>query len=127
MEENNTRYLIRFRAWDRDNGTLYKWDCYENYPLNGKNATCPQEFIGFYDKNLKDIYLGDIVRFDNENFLIKFLDGSYILWKLENISTLKFYWFHTVAQHQKEIEVIGNTFENADYLTKCLNNNILPQ
>jgi hypothetical protein len=119
--ENKTRYLIRFRAWDRDNGTLYKWDCYEDYPLKGKNATCPQEFTGGHDKNLKNIYIGDIVNYNDQNYLVRFRYGAYILWKLENISTLKFWWFHDIFDKFRDMEIVGNTFEHAPYLVECLN------
>jgi hypothetical protein len=120
-QDNKTRYLIRFRSFNRDNGTLYKWDYYEDYPLKKFNATAPQEFTGVCDKNLRDIYVGDIVNYNNENYLVRFRYGAYMLWKLENISTLKFWWFHDVFDKFGEMEVVGNTFENAEYLVDCLN------
>jgi hypothetical protein len=120
-QDNKTRYLIRFRAFNRDNGTLYKWDYYEDYPLKKFNATAPQEFTGVCDKNLQDIYVGDIVNYNNENYLVRFRYGAYMLWKLENIFTLKFWWFHDVFDKFGEMEVVGNTFENAAYLIECLN------
>jgi hypothetical protein len=121
MEQNKTRYLVRFRAFNRDDKTLYKWDCYENYPLNNINVTCPQEHTGVCDKNLQDVYVGDIVNYNGDNYLVRFRYGAYMLWKLENLSTLKFWWFHDVFDKFGEMEVVGNTFENAVYLTKCLN------
>jgi hypothetical protein len=121
MEQNKTRYLVRFRAFNRDDNTLYKWDCYEGYPLKGINATCPQEYTGVCDKNLQDVYVGDIVNYNGDNYLVRFRYGAYMLWKLENLSTLKFWWFHDVFDKFAEMEVVGNTFENAAYLTKCLN------
>lgn len=123
MEETNTRYTIRFRAWNRDTRELYKWDCYEDYPLKGMISTCPQEFTGFYDKNDQEIYVGDIVNYLEDNYLVRFLDGSYIFYKLENISTLKFYWFNSLIEKKKEMQIVGNTFENAEYITECLNKN----
>lgn len=125
IEQSKTRYLVRFRAFNRDNGTLYKWDCYEDYPLKGMNVTCPQEYTGVCDKNLKDIFVGDIVNYEGQNYLVRFRYGSYMLWKLENISTLKFLWFNTIFEKFGEMEVVGNTFENAEYITNCLNSNFL--
>jgi hypothetical protein len=119
IENNNTKYLVRFRAFNRDNGTLYKWDMYEGYPLKGINVTAPQEYTGVCDKNLQDIYIGDIVNYEGINYLVRFWYGSYILWKLENVSTLKFYWFHDVFDKFREMEIVGNTFENAEYLAQC--------
>lgn len=119
IENNNTKYLVRFRAFNRDNGTLYKWDMYEDYPLKEINATAPQEYTGVCDKNVQDIYIGDIVNYEGLNYLVRFWYGSYILWKLENVSTLKFYWFHDIFDKFREMEVVGNTFENAEYLAEC--------
>ena len=121
VQMNKTRYLVRFRAFNRDNGTLYKWDCYEDYPLKEINATCPQEYTGVCDKNLQDVYVGDIVSYNEQNYLVSFRYGAYMLWKLENLSTLKFWWFHDVFDKFGEMEVVGNTFENATYLVECLN------
>lgn len=121
MNQNKTRYLIRFRAWGRDSRTLYTWDMYEDYPLKGLNATSPQEYTGVVDKNLKDVYIGDIVNYEGQNYLVRFRYGSYMLWKLENISTLKFWWFHDVFDKFEEMEVVGNTFENAEYIVDCFN------
>jgi hypothetical protein len=121
--ENNTRYLVRFRAFNRDNGTLYKWDMYEGYTLKGVNVTAPQEYTGICDKNLQDIFIGDIVNYEGLNYLVRFWYGSYILWKLENVSTLKFYWFHDIFDKFREMEVVGNTFENAEYLAECFKKN----
>ena len=118
--DQHTRSMIRFRAWDRDTNILYTWDCFEDYPLKEKNATVPQEFTGFYDKNGKMIYLGDIVNYCNDNYLVRFLDGGYIFYKLENRSTLSFHWFHVLTHYQREMEVVGNTHDNADYILSCL-------
>lgn len=121
MQQNKTRYLVRFRAFNRDNGTLYKWDIFENYPLKDINATLPQEYTGVCDKNLQDIYVGDIVNYNGNNYLIQFKYGSYILYKLENRTNLEFLWYHTVFDQFGEMEIVGNTFENSEYVSKCLN------
>ena len=121
MSDNKTRYLVRFRAFGRENKSLYKWDVYEGYPLKDIDATIPQEYTGVCDKNLQDIYVGDIVNYNNENYLVRFRYGAYMLWKLENIFTLKFRWFHDIFDKFEEMEVVGNTFENAAYLVECLN------
>ena len=123
IENNKTRYLVRFRAFNRDDKTLYTWDMYEDYPLKGINATAPQEYTGVCDKNLQDIFAGDIVNYNGQNYLVRFRYGAYMLWKLENISTLKFWWFHDVFDKFGEMEVVGNTFENAEYITQCINLN----
>jgi len=126
LKNNSTRYLIRFRAWNRDDKTLYKWDMFEGYPPVGVNATCPQEHTGAYDKNSKKIFIGDIVHYLNENYLASFYCGSYVLRKLENCTgSDNFIWFHDIFEKFNETEVVGNTFENADYITECLKNNFM--
>jgi hypothetical protein len=121
MSENKTRYLVGFRAFSRENKSLYKWDMFEGYPLKGIDATLPQERTGVCDKNLQDVYVGDIVNYNGDNYLVRFRYGAYMLWKLENIFTLKFWWFHDVFDKFDDMEVVGNTFENAEYLVNCLN------
>jgi hypothetical protein len=121
MKQNKTRYLIRFRAFGRENKSLYTWNLLEGYPLKEIDATFPQEYTGVCDKNLQDVYVGDIVNYNGDNYLVRFRYGAYMLWKLENISTLKFWWFHDVFDKFGEMEVVGNTFEYAPYLVECLN------
>jgi hypothetical protein len=122
MNQNKTRYLVRFRAFNRDDKTLYTWDMFEGYPLKGVNATVPQEYTGVCDKNLQDIFVGDIVHYQGQNYLVRFRYGGYMLWKLENISTLKFWWFHDVFDKFGDMEVVGNTFEMQNILLTALTN-----
>ena len=119
MEESG-RYLTRFRAWDRDDSTLHKWNCLDDYPLKGKNGTFPQEYTGFKDKNENEIYVGDIVHFRGYNTVVSFLDGSYAFEILEPKSTMKFFWFHTVKDNKDEMEIVGNTHSHADYIRQSL-------
>lgn len=119
MEESG-RYLTRFRAWDRDDSTLHKWNCLDDYPLKVKNGTFPQEYTGFKDKNENEIYVGDIVHFRGYNTVVSFLDGSYIFEILEPKSTMKFFWFHTVKDNKDEMEIVGNTYSHADYIRQSL-------
>ena len=113
IENNTTRYLVRFRAFGRENKSLYTWDMLEGYPLKDIDATFPQEYTGVCDKNLQDVYVGDIVNYNSENYLVRFQFGSYILYKLENISTLNFYCFHTDFDKYCKMEIVGNTFQNS--------------
>ena len=119
MEKNfseTSRYSSKFRAWDRDNSTLHKWSCYDDYPLKGKNGTVPQEYIGFHDKNEHEIYLGDIVQFKGFNTFVRFINGSYILEILEPKSEVKFFSFGSVKDHTNEMEIIGNTHTHSEYI-----------
>ena len=115
MEEKE-RHLVRFRAWNRDDSTLHKWNCLDDYPLKGKNGTFPQEYTGFKDKNNNEIYVGDVVSFSGYNTIVRFIDGSYVLQILEPKSTMKFFWFHTIRDNTNEMEIVGNTFNHPDYI-----------
>ena len=119
MEETG-RYLLQFRTWDRDDSSLNIWDCFQDYPLKGKNGTFPQEYTGFKDKNENEIYVGDIVTVKGYNTIVRFLDGSYIFQILEPKSTMKFFWFHTVKENKDEIEIVGNTHTHPDYIRENL-------
>lgn len=114
------RYSLKFRAWDRDNSTLYTWTCFDDYPLKDKNATFPQESTGYRDKNDIEIYVGDVINFREKNTLVRFYNGSYVLWIIEPKSTLDLFWFHTVKDNTNEMEIIGNTFTASEYLTYYL-------
>lgn len=114
------RYLFKFRAWDQEDSTLHNWNCLDNYPLSGKQGTFPQESTGFRDKNQNEIYLGDIVHFRGYNTIVRFMDGSYVLWLIEPNSTLKFFWFHTVKDNTDEMEIVGNTHTYSEYLAHHL-------
>lgn len=114
------RYIIKFRAWDRENATMYQWNCLEDYPLKGKNATFPQEFTGFCDKNSNEIYVGDIVNFRGYNTIVRFFDGAYVLWIIEPKSTMSFFDMRIMKDVTTEMEIVGNTFTYSEYLTHHL-------
>jgi hypothetical protein len=102
---------IKFRAWHKDlkemfynclvNGSCW-WN--EDTHYGGEHDTLMQ-YTGLKDCNGKEIYEGDICRSDDIEAPIKYLLGAF--------------WFGAVLLLEpKEIEIIGNIYENPELLKK---------
>lgn len=110
---------IKFRAFV--NGKMISWEEMRNseyfsdfffmkYLTNPPRPVAKlMQFTGFYDRNEKEIYEGDITFYVADTFddgpqpftdVVEFQDGSYC------IKSNELYWA------VKEIQVIGNIYEN---------------
>lgn len=83
--------------------------CMSNFNTKYSEQTPIMEFTGLLDKNSKEIYEGDIVRFFNEKETVR-----EVSWNNEIGFTLG---TGSIGLYYKELEVIGNVFENSDLLT----------
>ena len=119
MNKHSTRYLVKFRAWDRDTKEQHTWTMFDSYPLKRKNATCPQECTGFKDMYEKDIYVGDIIRLEDKDYFVQFFNGKYVFKELYSSNKLCMN-FEEVVENQKNLIVVGNTFTHPDYILSGL-------
>lgn len=130
---------IKFRAWRKSSQQMYSWpslvayltecraDIAATFEGESDGDLVLMQFTGLHDKNGKEIYEGDIVRFKDFQC---FRDDIY-----ECIEPVTYYCepnnrvgfdpmvWHTVVEdgyynsEREDYEVIGNIYENGDLLT----------
>lgn len=127
---------IKFRAWDVVNncmGNVKEISFFENVivygiskgvrgddnwtwqPMNNKDIVLMQ-FTGFYDKNLREVFEGDIIKHETgEICKVEFIGGAYnYIYLGPGMGQMKKYMQQITANW---ITVIGNIYENP-YLLK---------
>ena len=116
---------LKLRAYNKqENKLFYSRDDSRGlsnffYQIEFGGLSNPTEFIGEYDKNKKEIYENDIVKFEeylpDEGLKIQigkivFKNGSFI------IEHIKGGYFNSIYNYMYDLEVIGNIFENKELL-----------
>ena len=106
---------MKFKVWDINNKRMSttQLDLLSSGELVGFDENDEiMQYTSLKDKNNKGIYEGDIVRFgrDNKIGLIIYCGDCF---SIEFENDLKELHFH---QHNNEIEVIGNMYENPEKL-----------
>lgn len=122
---------IKFRAWDTVYEIMIRPDGYQNHYIldldgefhnlhngSGGKEYVVQQYTGLNDKNNKEIYEGDILKYDIEDDLyrqgiVEFSNyfNGWVINSGHEVESLElpFLSFHTV-------EVVGNIFENKELL-----------
>jgi uncharacterized phage protein (TIGR01671 family) len=143
--------VIKFRAWDTVDKEMVGWDSITSHMailssvlVNPNGNYIPLQFTGLHDKDGKEVYENDVVRFrvaeqgkEDQNYerieLVHFYCGSFRAgsgclseWSHENgLVAGKLKNRHYVGFGQKDIymidfdiEVIGNRFQHPHLLNK---------
>ncbi len=104
--------------------------------IQGLNEIVALQFTGLLDKNNKEIFEGDIIKFVKRGHThgpepeevkaaevwysqedAQFVFGKYPFPPTFSISPLGYWWYSTLDD-LRDLEVIGNIFENPNLLTK---------
>lgn len=118
---------IKFRAWDKQD---HKLRSVATLDLSGsqrkvlmfggkmrwsKNIELMQ-YTGLLDKNGKEIYEGDIVRYDDGeeyfDYFVRFKECAYWLMEMSGPSTCG----RLKPEDRQQLEIIGNIYENSELL-----------
>lgn len=111
---------FQFRVWDVIE-RLFIYCGLEDYPRGMYGGVTPQQYTGFLDRNGKEIYEGDIVRWNAGWFYtsshvgeIKWITNGFYYVSEKNYCNSRICW---LLDKNTDGVVIGNIFENPELST----------
>jgi len=126
---------IKFRAWDKEEkimipADLFAFEDYEPLAYLFKSTEFDfLQFTGLHDKFDKEAYEFDILKYDIGYGIIRFgrflqnieeyereFIGFYVEWKIRYFPDSPEHLFVRSLAWEKEIEIIGNIYENPELL-----------
>lgn len=72
------------------------------------------EFTGILDRNGKEIFENDRLRWDGNTYEVRYLNGEWILWHSEDIGGDRPSLVSIIKPSGLNVEVIGNVWENPE-------------
>lgn len=121
---------IKFRFWEKNFYSMRTWEqSYDSDNLKflfADDNIAPMQYTGLRDRNGKEIYEGDVVEFNNNNYeltaghrndeiVIAEVEYSCGAWGLKEANG-QLHDLYIVLVNDEEAEVIGNIYENPELL-----------
>lgn len=126
---------IKFRAWDKkakimlysflinSKGDTFIIKDIEQYEPNVFNAEIPSiesvvvmQYTGLKDKNGKEIYEGDVVKYCNRTHVVEYIYGMFTIKKFIRSNEKELVQLPVKDFAWGELEVIGNICENPELI-----------
>lgn len=113
--------VIKFRGYDPINNKIISWDGMQGWAISGLESPNIMQFTGLHDKNGKEIYEGDILKYTSRKTIGDFFHRRIVFWDDEKsrfalkktsggIGNL------TEKKSKRSYEVIGNVYQNSELL-----------
>lgn len=114
----NEKKIIYVKSIDWDeNGNLISINYPEGKDYFGykEDDIVLMQYTGYKDKNGKEIYEGDIVKYRNNLYQVKWVFFSFYIHRIDGRSLKE---LEEIAIDEKGMELIGNIYENPELLEK---------